>query len=94
MFYTIYFNTLDDGIICKGINGCVKIINTYIQTNGISSNLITKDVVSNITCRNYYPTKWKFLKIEKRVGVLPQLERDRTPTRKSSQILEAKTEKI
>ena len=94
MFYTIYFNTLDDGIICKGIDGCVKIINTYIQTNGISSNLITKDVVSNITCRNYYPAKWKFLKIEKRIGLLPQLEMDRTPTRKSSQILENKTKKI
>ena len=94
MFYTIYFNTLDDGIICKGIDGCVKIINTYIQTNGISSNLITKDVVSNITCRNYYPAKWKFLKIEKRIGLLPELEKDRTPTSKSSQILEAKTEKI
>ena len=90
MFYTIYFNTLDEGIICKGIGGCVKIINTYIQTNGISSNLITKDVVSNITCRNYYPAKWKFLKIEKRIGLLSQLERDRTPTPQSSQILEVK----
>jgi hypothetical protein len=94
MFYTIYFNTLDDGIICKGIDGCVKIINTYIETNGISSNLITKDVVSNITCRNYYPAKWKFLKIEKRIGLLSELEMDRTPTRKSSQILEDKTKKI
>lgn len=90
MFYTIYFNTLEDGIVCKGINGCVKMINTYIQTNGISSNLITKDIVSNITCRNYYPLKWRFLKIEKKIGLLCDMERGRTPIEQSSKILEVK----
>lgn len=49
----------------KGLVGCVEVINNYIDKCSIRSNYITKDVVSNMTCRDYYPRRWNFIKIVK-----------------------------
>ena len=49
----------------KGLVGCVEVINNYIDKCSIRSNYITKDVVSNMTCRHYYPRRWNFIKIVK-----------------------------
>jgi len=65
MLYTINFKNNDSVLVVKGLNGCVDAINRHIETNSLRSNYITKDIVSNMTCRNYYPRRWEFIKIRK-----------------------------
>jgi murein L,D-transpeptidase YafK len=65
MLYTIIFKNSDNILLVKGLNGCVNAINRYIETNSVRSNYISKDIVSNMTCRNYYPKKWDFIRIRK-----------------------------
>jgi hypothetical protein len=65
MLYTIIFKNSDNILLVKGLNGCVNAINRYIETNSVRSNYITKDIVSNMTCRNYCPKKWDFIRIRK-----------------------------
>jgi len=65
MLYTIIFKNSNNILSVKGLNGCVEAINRHIDNNSIRSNYITKDIVSNMTCRNYQPKKWDFIKIRK-----------------------------
>ena len=65
MLYTIIFKNSDSVLSVKGLNGCVDAINRHIETNSVRSNYISKDIVSNMTCRNYCPKKWDFIRIRK-----------------------------
>lgn len=65
MLYTIIFKNNDSVLVVKGLNGCVNAINRHIESNSVRSNYISKDVVSNMTCRNYCPKKWDFIRIRK-----------------------------
>ena len=65
MLYTIIFKNSDNVLSVKGLNGCIDAINRHIDSNSLRSNYITKDIVSNMTCRNYYPRRWDFVRIRK-----------------------------